>query len=123
MALAAGLSFSVSFPASVQPAPQDGRLILLISRKAEGEPRHQVTPESALPNPYIFGRNVSGLKPGQSAVIDASAFGWPARSPSNLKAGCSERLSTMSANGAAQARASRMSFPSPCSRKAGMQRT
>ena len=87
MALAAGLSFSVSFPASVQKAPQDGRLILLISRKGDSEPRHQVTPESALPNPYIFGRNVSGLKPGQSAVIDASAFGWPARSLSKLKAG------------------------------------
>ncbi len=87
IALAAGLSFAVSFPASVQSAPQDGRLILLISRKTEGEPRHQVTPESVLPNPYIFGRNVTALKPGQSAIIDASAFGWPARSLSKLKAG------------------------------------
>ena len=87
IALAAGLSFSISFPASVQSAPQDGRLILLISRKTEGEPRHQVTPESVLPNPYIFGRNVTALKPGQSAIIDASAFGWPARSLSKLKAG------------------------------------
>ncbi len=79
--------FTVSFPASAEAKAVDGRIILLITTKAEGEPRNQINGESVLGNPYVFGQNVDGLKPGQAVVIDRRAFGWPARSLAGLKAG------------------------------------
>jgi len=35
----------------------------------------------------VFGVDVEGLKPGQEAIVDASAFGYPLRSLSDLKPG------------------------------------
>jgi hypothetical protein len=87
-ASAAGLSFAVSFPASMSTAPLDGRVILLVAKGApKDEPRSQVSPDEPLKSPFIFGLTVDGLKPGASAVIDASAFGWPAQSLAALKPG------------------------------------
>ena len=82
-----GPTFSVSFPARIASGPLDGRVILLLSTSGEGEPRAQVSAESALVNPYVFGRNVDGLKPGQTAIVDSQAFGWPTRSLAGIKAG------------------------------------
>jgi hypothetical protein len=84
-ATSAGLSFAISTPSGAKVL--DGRIILLISADPSGEPREQVDSETALKSPFIFGLNVDGLKPGQAAVVDASAFGWPARSLSALKPG------------------------------------
>jgi hypothetical protein len=86
-AWADGPSFSVSFPASRSAAPLDGRVILLLSTNPDGEPRMQADPDSPLTFPYIFGVTVDGLKPGQAAVLDGNAFGWPATSLTALKAG------------------------------------
>ena len=84
---AAGPSFAVSFPASRSTGPLDGRVILLIASDASKEPRAQADADEPLKSPYIFGVTVDGLKPGQNAIVDASAFGWPARSLVNVKAG------------------------------------
>lgn len=70
-------SFSVSFPASRSATPLDGRLILLLSTDASKEPRKQVSLDEMLKSPWMFGQTVDGLKPGQQAVMGASAFGWP----------------------------------------------
>jgi hypothetical protein len=82
-----GLSFAVSFPAARSTAALDGRVILLVSTDPTVEPRAQVDADSALKAPFIFGLTVDGLKPGQSTIVDASAFGWPAQSLSSLKPG------------------------------------
>ena len=37
--------------------------------------------------PYMFGMNVEGLKPGQAAVVDDHAFGWPAARLAAVPAG------------------------------------
>jgi hypothetical protein len=86
-AWADGPSFSISFPAARSTAPLDGRLILLLSTKADGEPRTQADPDSPLSFPFIFGRNVDALKPGEPATVDATAFGWPSASLAALKPG------------------------------------
>ena len=86
-AQAAGPVVSVSFPASVEAKALDGRLILLFSTDPKGEPRTQVSGESALVSPFVFGQNVDGMKPGQAVIVGAKAVGWPARSLSGLKAG------------------------------------
>jgi hypothetical protein len=80
-------TFAISFPAARSTAPLDGRVILLLATDTSSEPRTQVDPDAPLKTPFIFGMTVDGLKPGQDAVLDDSAFGWPAPRISALKAG------------------------------------
>lgn len=84
-AAAAPLTVSVDLPKGAPPS--DGRIVLMFSTRTEGEPRQQVSSETALNSPFMFGLTVDGLKPGQPAVFDDSAFGWPARKLSSLKPG------------------------------------
>ncbi len=86
-AQAAGLNVAVSFPGAAEAKPIDGRLILLFSTDTKSEPRTQVSGESALPSPFVFGQTVDGMKAGQVVTVGAVAFGWPARSLAGLKAG------------------------------------
>ena len=86
-AAATGPSFAISFPASIETKALDGRVILLLSTDPKGEPRTQGGEDEPLAAPFMFGHDVDGLKPGQTAVVDAKAFGWPARSLAALKAG------------------------------------
>ena len=86
-AAAAGATFAVSFPAARSAKPLDGRVILLVSRDFNREPRSHVAPNEPLASPYLFGLNVAGLAPGAKAVIDDKAFGWPATHLSALPVG------------------------------------
>ncbi|RXH54792.1 hypothetical protein GRAN_3896 [Granulicella sibirica] len=69
---------TVSFPSARSPQPLDGRILFLLSNDPSAEPRMQIddTPRSQL----VFGVTVDGLKPGQPAVIDEHASGYPIRS-------------------------------------------
>ncbi len=82
---AAKLKFSVSLPAEGTPAPLDGRVILLISKNGEGEPRFQVSDNEK--TQLIFGIDVDGLAPGKAAVVDAAAYGYPLTSIAEIPAG------------------------------------
>ena len=82
---AAGVRFAVSFPASSSGEALDGRVLLLISKDGSKEPRFQINED--LSTQQVFGIDVEGLKPGQEAIVDASAFGYPIRSLSALKPG------------------------------------
>jgi len=79
------IQFAVSFPASAGKEALDGRLLLLLSTNNEKEPRLQISED--LSTQQVFGVDVDGLKPGQTATIDASAFGYPRRSLSDVPAG------------------------------------
>ena len=81
----AAQSFSVTFPREVSSQPLDGRLLLCLSTDPSDEPRNQIddSPRTQL----VFGLTVDGWKPGQFAVVDASASGYPIRSLKNLAAG------------------------------------
>ncbi len=84
---AGGLSFAVSFPAAMSTGPLDGHITLLVAKGATADPRSLLSEDEPLKSPYLFGLTVDGLAPGKTAILDASAFGWPARSLSELKAG------------------------------------
>ena len=86
-AIAVGTTFAVSFPTARSPKPLDGRVILLVSRDFNREPRSHVAPNEPLASPYLFGLNVEGLAPGVKAVLGDKAFGWPATHLSALPAG------------------------------------
>ncbi|MDO8835424.1 MAG: hypothetical protein Q7V01_07490, partial [Vicinamibacterales bacterium] len=81
----AGPRVSVSFPSSSSAAPLDGRLLLMVSTARDGEPRFQIN--DSLRTQQVFGLDVEGLKPGQAAVFDASAPGYPKDRLGELPAG------------------------------------
>ncbi len=82
---AAGARFAISFPAAKSAAPLDGRVLLMLSTDTTAEPRFQISdgPNTQL----IFGIDVDGLRPGQDAVIDAGAFGYPLESIARVPPG------------------------------------
>jgi len=81
------VSVTVSVPAAKALRPIDGRVILLLSHDLTREPRSHVAPNEALDSPYLFGLNVDGLTSSKPAVINDTAFGWPARKLSTLAPG------------------------------------
>jgi len=83
--LTTNLHFSISFPELSSREPIDGRVLLLVSTDESKEPRFQINED--LNTQQVFGIDVNGLKPGQEVMVDASAFGYPLRSLSDLKPG------------------------------------
>jgi hypothetical protein len=81
----AKLRFAISFPEAATREPIDGRVLLLLSKDNSKEPRFQITED--LNTQQVFGVDVEGLKPGQTAIIDGSSFGYPLRSLSEVKPG------------------------------------
>ena len=72
------LKFEITFPSPVHAAPVDGRVLLVISKKGEPEPRMQVG--EALDTAQMFGTDVENLAPGRTILIDESALGYPRES-------------------------------------------
>ena len=69
------LEFVVSFSPELSAEAQDGRLVLVISKRETGEPRFQV---SAGPGgQQAFGIDVEGWAPGANAMIGDTVFGFP----------------------------------------------
>lgn len=77
-------TFEISFPASVESTPVDGRVLLLLSTRGDQEPRFYTVNRRA-PQPF-FGVDVEGLEPGQPAVIDGEVLGYPVMSIADLPA-------------------------------------
>jgi hypothetical protein len=67
--------FFVTFPAAKSAVPLDGRLLLILSTDSSAEPRNQIS--DIYETQLIFGRDVDAWAPGQVAVLDASAEGFP----------------------------------------------
>ncbi len=79
------LAFRISFPARAHQAPITGRVYVILTKEAQPDPRVQVlSPESS---PPIFARDVTALRPGEEAVVAASAAGYPLRSIADLPTG------------------------------------
>ena len=77
--------FEISFPDEQSKEALDGRILLMVSTDGSQEPRFQISegPNTQL----IFGIDVNGLKPGKSAVIDESVFGYPLYNISEIPSG------------------------------------
>ncbi len=79
------MKISVSLPANMNLDAVDGRLLVLLARKEEPEPRFQIT--DGLDTQLVFGLDVEGLKPGDVVEVDRRAFGYPIRSIEDVPAG------------------------------------
>lgn len=82
---AAGLEVALSFDEKSSAKPLDGRVLLLIATDGEREPRFQVS--GRLGSAQVFGVDVDGLAPGESAVIATGVFGYPLRDLADLPPG------------------------------------
>jgi len=82
---AAKLKFALSFPAEKSKTALDGRMLLMISKTGEAEPRFQINDGNS--TQLLFGIDVDGLLPGAEAVIDGTAFGYPLKSIAEIPAG------------------------------------
>jgi hypothetical protein len=80
-----GARFEISFPASLDKGPIDGRLLLLVSTSTEGEPRFQISED--LNTQQVFGVDVDGWKAGETKTVDQNAFGYPRRSLTDIPPG------------------------------------
>jgi hypothetical protein len=82
---AKSLKFELSFPVERGVDPEDGRMLLLLSTDPSDEPRNQISLQ--LSSQIVFGVTVDHLGPGQAAIVDAKAIGWPIETLSKLPAG------------------------------------
>ncbi|MGH9318816.1 MAG: alpha/beta hydrolase-fold protein [Vicinamibacteria bacterium] len=81
----AALRFEVRYPETLGKGPVDGRLLLMLSTNGKEEPRFQV--DTSLDTQQVFGVDVNGLEPGQVAIVDASALGYPVENLDEVPAG------------------------------------
>ena len=79
------LRFGLSFPQERSEAPLDGRMLLMISNNNDREPRFQIN--DGANTQLIFGIDVDGLAPGDQAVIDDDALGYPRKSLAEIPPG------------------------------------
>jgi len=85
---AAKLRFELQFPSSVRNEAADGRVYVILTRKAEPEPRLQFGKSGGqYRSTPFFGEDVDGLKPGQNAVVGGNSFGYPVERLGDLPAG------------------------------------
>src|SRR5271157_5453856 len=82
---AAAQSFTITYPKDVSAQPLDGRLLLVLSTDPNDEPRNQI--DDTMRSQIVFGLTVDGWQPGQPAVVDANAWGYPIRSLKDVPAG------------------------------------
>src|SRR5689334_15117543 len=65
--------FEIVVASSARSTPLTGRLVLVVSKNAEPEPRLTVAPQG----PAIFGVDLEQLRPGAAAIVDTTSLGYP----------------------------------------------
>jgi len=85
LSLAAEPGFQIRLSPGIRPAPVDGRLIVVVSKKLEGEPRFQVS--WGLETQQIFGMDVDGWKPGDTVEMRGNVMGAPLHTLADLPPG------------------------------------
>src|SRR5690242_20691410 len=83
--LSAAPGFHVKFASAARSTPVDGRLIVIVSKAPEGEPRNQFGYGTA--SPQIFGVDVNAWKPGDATNLDGNLSGTPVRTLRSLPPG------------------------------------
>jgi hypothetical protein len=66
--------FEITVPAHVHAGPLTGRLVVVLARAAQPEPRLLISPQG----PAMFAIDVEQLAPGDVAIVDSTALGYPA---------------------------------------------
>jgi hypothetical protein len=80
-----GLHFRVRFGPEQSKTALDGRLLVMLSTDDKQEPRLLIRDD--LKSQQIFGLDVEGWKPGETAAVDGKTLGYPAESLKEIPAG------------------------------------
>ena len=84
--LSAGkLKFVINYPAEQDGNILEGRVLLMLAKSDESEPRFQITYQNH--TGLIYGVDALGKKPKGGVVIDGTVFGYPIESLDNIPAG------------------------------------
>ncbi len=78
-------TFRISIADSLKQSALDGRLLLLLSKNNNAEPRFQINDASY--TQLVFGVNVDQWQPGTDELIDMHAFGYPIERLKDVPAG------------------------------------
>jgi len=81
-----GLRFEVTAARGLLNAPRDGRLLIVLGRTRDAEPREGIGVTGLGANP-LLGIDVKGLAPGVTAVVDQNAIAFPLPNLARLPAG------------------------------------
>jgi len=73
LALALGDRFEIVIDPAASPAPLTGRLVLVVAKSGEPEPRLLISPSG----PALFGVDLVALKAGEAAIVDEATLGHP----------------------------------------------
>jgi hypothetical protein len=65
--------FEITVPPAVRAQPLTGRLVVVVARNPQPEPRMLVAPQG----PAIFAVDLDELQAGQPAIVDEKALGYP----------------------------------------------
>src|SRR3954463_10232000 len=76
MAASTALRFEINVAPSLLAKPQNGRLFVVMSRNATGEPRAS-TGDTGRGAPPVLARDVNNFAAGATAVIDEKAIAFP----------------------------------------------
>ena len=85
-AAATTLRFEISVAPGLTSKPQSGRLFVVMSRGAAGEPRQHIS-DTGREAPPVLARDLSDFAPGAVAVIDEKAIAFPIEDLAHLPAG------------------------------------
>jgi len=80
-----GQTFRVNIDKSLNQPELDGRLLLLLSKNNEAEPRFQIG--DGAHTQLVFGTDIENWKPGTSQLIDVEAIGYPLERLKDVPAG------------------------------------
>ena len=84
--LSAGkLKFVINYPTEQDGNILEGRVLLMLAKSDESEPRFQITYQNH--TGLIYGMDALGKKPKGGVVIDGTVFGYPIESLDNIPAG------------------------------------
>lgn len=78
-------TFRVSIDPALNQPELDGRLLLLLSKNSNAEPRFQVN--DALQTQLVFGMDVNQWKAGTTQLMDVQAYGYPVERLKDVPAG------------------------------------
>ena len=69
--------FEVSFPTYARKTPLTGRLVVILSKAPTGASGTQRMLSPSFRGPAMYGIDLDQLRPGQTAVVDHAALGYP----------------------------------------------
>lgn len=79
------IEFSVTWDENLAEQAQDGRLLIMLSKNDQSEPRFQI--KDGHDTQLVFGLDVKGWGSGEAIIVGDSAFGYPIERLSEVPAG------------------------------------